>query len=200
MKIDSRRDALIVTDVQNDFLPGGALGVDGGNRVIPIINRLIPAFQHVVFSRDWHPEEHCSFSDDPEFVDRSWPPHCVRGTHGAEFHRDLEIPERAMVVSKATEEDREAYSCFQGTGLAEKLFKRGVKRVFVTGLATDYCVRWTAEDAIKKGFEVVVVSDAVAGIDVPKGNVAAAVEELQKQGAEFVPSTEIDVSEARERS
>ncbi|MFO7949923.1 MAG: nicotinamidase [Candidatus Fermentibacteraceae bacterium] len=191
MQVDRDSDALIVTDVQYDFLPGGALGVEGGDRVIPVINRLMPLFEHVVLSRDWHPAGHVSFSRAPEFVDKSWPRHCVRGTRGAEFHRDLEKPERALVVSKATDPEKEAYSCFQGTGLAGELRDRGVERVFVTGLATDYCVRWTARDALKNGFHAVVVSDAVAGIDVPEGNVKKAVSELKEQGAVFVDSSEI---------
>jgi len=191
MNVNSDKDALIVTDVQYDFLPGGALGVEGGDRVIPVINRLMPLFEHVVFSRDWHPADHVSFSREPEFVDKSWPEHCVRGTHGAEFHRDLEKPGRAMVVSKATDPKREAYSCFQDTGLADELRDRGVERVFVTGLATDYCVKWTAQDALKSGFDVVVVSDAVAGIDVPEGNVEKAVSELKEQGAVFAGSSDI---------
>jgi nicotinamidase/pyrazinamidase len=198
VKVSRDTDALIVTDVQYDFLPGGALGVEGGDRVIPVINRLMPLFEHVVFSRDWHPEDHVSFSRDPEFVDKSWPEHCVRGTHGAEFHEDLEKPERAMVVSKATDPEKEAYSCFQETGLADELRDRGVERVFVTGLATDYCVKWTAQDALKNGFDVVVVSDAVAGIDVPEGNVERAVSELKRQGAVFVDSSEIGPGSAGE--
>jgi nicotinamidase/pyrazinamidase len=192
VKVSREEDALIVTDVQYDFLPGGALGVEEGDRIIPVINRLIPAFRHVVFSRDWHPEGHCSFSESPEFVDKSWPEHCVAGTRGAEFHGDLEVPGRAMVVSKATDADREAYSCFQDTGLAERLRRLGVKRVFVTGLATDYCVRWTAEDAAGSGFAVVVVADAVAGIDVPEGNVDRAVRELKERGVVFVESGAIE--------
>lgn len=191
MEVNGDTDALIVTDVQYDFLPGGALGVEDGDRVIPVINRLMPLFEHVVFSRDWHPEGHVSFSRAPEFVDKSWPRHCVRGTPGAEFHRDLEKPERVLVVSKATDPEKEAYSCFQDTGLAEKLRGRGVKRVFVTGLATDYCVKWTAQDALKNGFDVVLVSDAVAGIDVPEGNVEKAVSELKEQGAVFADSSDI---------
>jgi len=194
MNVNSDKDALIVTDVQYDFLPGGALGVEGGDRVIPVINRLMPLFEHVVFSRDWHPAGHVSFSRAPEFVDKSWPEHCVRGTHGAEFHRDLEKPGRALVVSKATDLEREAYSCFQDTGLADKLRDRGVERVFVTGLATDYCVKWTAQDALKNGFDVVVVSDAVAGIDVPEGNVEKAVSELKEQGAVFADSSDIQAA------
>ena len=196
MKVNGDTDALIVTDVQYDFLPGGALGVEDGDRVLPVINRLMPLFEHVVFSRDWHPAGHVSFSRDPEFVDKSWPEHCVRGTHGAEFHRDLEKPGWALVVSKATDPEKEAYSCFQETGLADELRDRGVERVFVTGLATDYCVKWTVEDAIKSGFDVVVVSDAVAGIDVPEGNVKKAVAELKEQGAVFVDSSGIEGSGA----
>lgn len=181
-------DALIVTDVQRDFCPGGALGIRGGDEIIPVINRLIPKFEKVVYTRDWHPEDHISFSDDPQFVDKSWPVHCVAGTPGAQFHEALVVRENALVIDKATHRDREAYSAFEGTDLAKELEQRGVDRVFLTGLATDYCVKNTALDAVRLGFEALVIRDAVAGVDVPPGSADQAIEEMKQAGVQIVSS------------
>jgi len=183
--------ALLVVDVQNDFCPGGALGVKGGDTIIPAINRIIPLFDHVVLSRDWHPDDHCSFADDPKFVDKSWPPHCVAGTHGAEFHTDLEIPDDAEIISKAVHSDREAYSGFQGTHMTEWLKKRGVDMIYICGLATDYCVRFSVLDAIHQGFKARVVIDAVKGIDVPEGSERQAIDDMVRAGAECVKSSHL---------
>jgi nicotinamidase/pyrazinamidase len=185
-------DALIAVDVQNDFIPGGSLAVNEGDRVVPALNMLIPKFRTRVFTRDWHPENHVSFSDDPQFVDKSWPAHCVQGTPGAEFHKDLEVPDDAIIVSKATDPDQDAYSAFEGTGLADTLHERGIKRVMVGGLATDYCVKATALDAIREGFEAVVVLDACRGVDVPPGTAKAAVEEMKAAGAKVIYSGDIE--------
>jgi len=159
-------DALIVVDVQNDFCPGGSLAVEGGDRVVPEINRLVPLFAHVVFTRDWHPADHVSFSDRPEYGDGSWPPHCVQDTEGAQFHPALKRPDGALIVSKGDDPDAEAYSGFQATSvdLTAWLRERGVERVFVAGLATDYCVMATALDARRAGFEVFLLEDAVRGV------------------------------------
>jgi len=187
----SPTDALIVVDVQNDFCAGGALAVRDGDAVVPVINRISARFGRIFFTRDWHPANHCSFSYAPEFVDKSWPPHCVQDTPGAEFHPELYMPDDAVVISTAADPDREAYSGFEGTDLAEQLRDAGVRRVFVCGLATDYCVRATVLDALSEGFEVVLVEDACRGVDIPAGNAAAAIVEMRNAGAAVVHSREI---------
>ena len=185
-------DALIVVDVQNDFCPGGALAVDEGDRVAPVINRLMPLFQHAAFMRDWHPEDHCSFADPPDFTDGSWPAHCVANSPGAEFHGDLEVPADAIIVDKGTDPDKEAYSGFSGTALAEELRKRGVRRIFVSGLATEYCVEQTALDGLRNGFKVVLVENACRGINFPPGSAARAVEEMKAAGVEVHWSKDLE--------
>ena len=182
MKIEST-DAMIVVDVQNDFCPGGALAVAGGDEIVPLINGLVRRFRHSVFTRDWHPADHCSFEDPPRFVDGSWPAHCVQDTAGAVFHTDLLVPDRVMVVSKATGPSKEAYSGFDDTTLAEDLRAHGVTRLFVCGLATDYCVKATALDGLKAGFDVVIVEDACRGVDNPPGAAAAALDAMRAAGA-----------------
>lgn len=173
-------DALIVVDVQNDFASGGALPVNDARLIVPPINDLAPFFETLVFSRDWHPSDHCSFDIDPGFVDGSWPPHCVQDTPGAEFLGDLYVPVDAIIVSKGTNPDKEAYSGFDGTDLADTLRDRGIRRVFVSGLATDYCVKATALDAKELGFDVVVLLDACRGIDSPPSSVAETLDELRE--------------------
>lgn len=179
MKV-THQDALIAVDVQNDFCHGGALPVEMGEQVVPLVNRLSLKFEHQAYSRDWHPHDHCSFSDEPRYVDQSWPPHCIEDTPGAEFHGELHVPSDAFIVNKGTDSGREAYSAFEGTALAEWLRARGVRRVFVAGLATDYCVRATALDARKQGFEVVVVEDACRGVSPDR--TAAALQEFAAAG------------------
>lgn len=184
-------DALIVVDVQNDFMPGGALPVPNALTIIPAINRYAELFNAVgaliVATRDWHPPNHISFTSRGG----PWPPHCVRGTWGAEFPRELRLPPSAVVVSKAYEEDKEAYSGFEGTNLNEILRARGVRRIFVSGVATDYCVRATVLDAIRLGYTVFVLEDAVRGVDVPPGSERQAVEDMLAEGAIFVAINDI---------
>lgn len=165
-------DVLIVVDVQNDFAPGGALPVTDGRQIVPIVNALAPHFQRLVFSRDWHPLDHCSFDDEAQFVDGSWPQHCVQDTPGAEFLGDIHVPVDALVVSKGMDADKEAYSAFDETDLEASLRNRGAEHLFVCGLATDYCVKATALDAKRLGFEVTVILDACRGVDSPPGSVA----------------------------
>lgn len=179
MKV-SETDALIVVDVQNDFCPGGALSVLGGEGVVRVINPLQMKFDKIYFTRDWHPQDHCSFSDEPAFTDMSWPVHCVQDSPGAEFHGDLHVPSDATIVNKGTDASEEAYSGFQGTDLAGLLRAEGIERVFVAGLATDYCVKATALDALKEGFETVLVEDGCRGIS--DEGVAAALAEMQATG------------------
>lgn len=185
-------DALIVVDVQNDFCPGGALPVDEGHRVVPVINRIAPLFEHVVFTRDWHPENHCSFADPPEFVDGSWPVHCVADSPGAEFHGDLHIPADAIIINKGAGPNAEAYSGFSGTRLAEHLRAANVNRIFVCGLATDYCVKQTALDGLKEKLTVFVMENACRGVNFPPGSAAAAIETLKKAGAHVCWSGDLE--------
>lgn len=176
-------DALIVVDVQNDFLPGGALGVPDGDAVVPVLNRYIEHFEEqglpVIATRDWHPEDHVSF----KARGGPWPPHCIAQTRGAQFGPGLKLPADARVVSKATTADEEAYSGFQGTQLAQDLREQDVKRVFVGGLATDYCVLNTVKDARKHGFDVVLLRDAIRPVEVKPGDGERAVAEMTGLGA-----------------
>lgn len=186
-------DALVVVDLQRDFCPGGALPVPEGDKIVPVVNDLVRRFLAVdgtiVFSRDSHPEDHCSFSAQGG----SWPPHCVAGTPGAAFHRDLHVPDSAIIVSKATTAGKDAYSALEGTGLARLLHDRGVRRLFVTGLATDYCVRATVLEALDERFEVWLVVDAVRGVEVSPGDVDAAVREMADKGAMLIEARQIEV-------
>ncbi len=184
-------DALIVVDIQNDFCPGGALPVERGDAIVPEINAIQHLFKCRVFTRDWHPANHCSFSDDPQFVDKSWPAHCVQGTPGAAFHSGLQLPDDAWIVSKATDPDREAYSDFENTNLAEDLRARGIMRIFVCGLATDYCVKFTCLDGRKKEFDVFLIEDLCRAIDNPPGTANAAVEEMRQAGVQPLHSRDL---------
>jgi nicotinamidase/pyrazinamidase len=185
MKIQ-RTDALIIVDVQNDFCPGGAVAVADGDNVVDPINRVVPLFRHVVATQDWHPLNHCSFQEHGGV----WPVHCVAGTPGAE-HSRLAQQQVNIRIRKADTADRDAYSGFDHTDLAEQLRRRGVTRVFVCGLATDYCVRATALDALKEGFKTVVLIDAIRGVDVPAGNAEKSLREIEQAGAAGVTSGEL---------
>ncbi|HVF43250.1 MAG TPA: nicotinamidase [Pyrinomonadaceae bacterium] len=177
--------ALIVVDVQNDFCPGGSLAVERGDEVVAPLNRLIKEFlsrgEPVYKSRDWHPAATSHF----EAYGGTWPVHCVRGTRGAEFHPDLSDDPRAVVISK-DKADVDEYSAFDRTGLAELLRAQGVGEVWVGGLATDYCVKHTVLDALREGFRVKAVSDAMRPVEVNPGDGARAVEEMRTAGAEIV--------------
>jgi nicotinamidase/pyrazinamidase len=171
MKIMQGKDALIVVDVQNDFCPGGALGVRNGDEIIPLLNRYIERFNAarlpVIATRDWHPPVTTHFKD----FGGVWPVHCVQRTQGAAFHPDLKLPPQAILVSKGTAADEDSYSAFHGkdeagTPLSQLLQELGVERIFVGGLATDYCVKYTALDGIKQGLAVVVLGDAVRGVNL----------------------------------
>jgi nicotinamidase/pyrazinamidase len=176
-------DALIAVHVQNDFVPGGRLPVSEGDAVIPVMNRWIARFHAlglpIVATRDWHPANHCSFVEQGG----PWPPHCVAGSPGAAFHPQLVLPADAVVVSQATDPAHEAYSGFQGTDLGERLRAMGVTRLFIGGLATDYCVRETVLDARKEGFDVVLLEDAVRAVEVQRGDGARALEAMRAAGA-----------------
>jgi nicotinamidase/pyrazinamidase len=191
-----KTDALIVVDVQNDFCRGGALPVPEGDQVVPFLNDYIAIFGKahagVFATRDLHPPNHISFKDQGG----RWPPHCVQNTRGAMFHPDLKLPSDVTVVSKAMDPLKEAYSGFDGTELANMLQTQGTTRVFVGGLATDYCVKNTVLDARKLGFDAVLLSDAIAGINAEPGDTAKAVNEMLRSGAEQATLTDfIDLLE-----
>ena len=181
------RRALIVVDVQNDFCPGGSLAVERGDEVVGPLNRLIEEFlgrgEPVYKSRDWHPAATKHFAA----YGGTWPVHCVQGTRGAEFHKDLLDDPRVHVVSKGTG-DEDSYSAFDGTALAEDLRRRGVEEVWVGGLATDYCVKNTVLDALRQGFRVRALSDAMRAVNLRPGDGARALEEMRAAGAEVVGS------------
>ena len=190
------RDVLLVVDVQNDFCPGGRLAVPNGHEVVPIVNRIAERFEHVVLTQDWHPAGHRSFASSHagrrplETVTLSygeqvlWPDHCVQGTSGAEFHPGLAVPHAELVLRKGFHREIDSYSAFfendrsTPTGLGGYLRERQLTRVFLAGLAFDFCVRYSAEDACRLGFEVFVIEDACRGIDV-EGSVAGTRRHLE---------------------
>jgi nicotinamidase/pyrazinamidase len=187
----NENDSLIVVDVQRDFCPGGALPVPDCNQIIPTLNEYIETFNRVrakVFAtRDWHPPNHVSFKP----YGGPWPPHCVQRSKGAEFHPDLRLPRRTKVISKASDPSRESYSGFDGTELRQELMNKGVKRVFIGGLATDYCVKNTVLDALKLGFETVLLADATKGIDQRPGDSQNAIKEMIEHGAKTAVLSEV---------
>lgn len=183
--------ALIVVDVQNDFCPGGALAVAEGDRIIHAINRLIPYFDRIIYTRDWHPQGHISFAVQPKFIDQSWPAHCVAGTPGAAFHPNLMVHPHGLIINKGTQRDQEAYSGFQGTDLAAQMRADGIEAVYIAGLATDYCVKFTALDALREGFKVYLLSDACRGVDVPVGSAAHAIAEMKANGVQIITADEV---------
>ncbi len=177
------KDVLLITDIQNDFLPGGALAVKDGDLVIPALNEYAKMFKQakakIVASRDWHPPNHISFITQGG----PWVPHCVQNSEGAKFSPKLKIPPETAIISKATDPQKEAYSVFDGTGLSEQLKAEGITRIFIGGLATDYCVVNSVLDARKIGYETYVLIDATKGIEVNPGDVDKALETMKKTGA-----------------
>lgn len=186
-------DALIAVDVQVDFLPGGLLAVPRGDEVVPALNRWLAAFveagRPVFATRDWHPPNHCSFRERGG----PWPPHCVAGTGGAAFAPGLKLPASARVISKAVEPDREAYSGFEGTDLEARLRACGARRLFIGGLATDYCVLRTVTDALARGFEVLLLEDAIRPVEAQAGDGRRAEESMRRLGARPVRRQEAAV-------
>ena len=180
-------DALLVIDFQNDFCPGGALAVEEGDQIADPIRRLAPRFEVIVATRDWHPPDHASF----ETEGGPWPVHCVQGSPGAELHPAMAGLELDAVVDVGRERDDEGYSGFEKSDLAEILRRRGVDRVAVCGLATDYCVRASAIDAAREGFEAVLVEDAVRAVDVEPGDGERAIAEMRAAGVEVTSSDEL---------
>ncbi|TMG77198.1 MAG: bifunctional nicotinamidase/pyrazinamidase [Betaproteobacteria bacterium] len=202
------KDALIVVDVQNDFCPGGRLAVQKGDEVVPVVNALAKHFENVVLTQDWHPPGHRSFATShpgkkpfdtvklPYGEQVLWPDHCVQGSDGAALHKDLSIAHAQLVVRKGWHREVDSYSAFleadrrTRTGLDGYLDERGIERVFVCGLATDFCVAWTALDARKLRFGALVVEDACRAIDM-QGSLAAAWEKLKKAGVRRIQSGDV---------
>ena len=201
-------DVLIVVDVQNDFCPGGRLSVQRGDEIVAPINRLAAKFAHVVLTQDWHPPGHLSFASShpgrqpfesitlPYGAQVLWPDHCVQGTPGAAFHSALDIPHAALVILKGFRRTIDSYSAFYEndrttpTGLGGYLHERGFTRAFLAGLAFDFCVRYSAEDAVSRGLDIVVIEDACRGIDLA-GSVAATRASLAQRGAVCVGAGEV---------
>ncbi|MFA5915042.1 MAG: isochorismatase family protein [Burkholderiales bacterium] len=179
-------DALIAVDVQNDFLPGGSLAVPQGDAVVPALKHYLAAFAAyalpVFATRDWHPPDHCSFKAQGGI----WPPHCVAGTYGAEFAPGLALPPTAIVISKATAPGTDSYSGFGGTDLAARLRAVHATRLFIGGLATDYCVLNTVRDALGAGFAVLLLADAIRAVELKSGDGARAQDEMQRLGARAI--------------
>jgi nicotinamidase/pyrazinamidase len=176
-------DCLLIVDIQNDFLPGGRLPVPQGDQIIDPLNEYIATFTAasllVAASRDWHPENHCSFQSRGG----PWPPHCIQGTPGAQFSSQLDLPRSVHIVSKAISPERESYSDFNGTGLADFLRASGVKRMFIGGLATEYCVLATVDDALHDGFQVALLTDAIRAINVAPDDGKLAIDRMFRAGA-----------------
>ena len=205
----SERDVLLVVDVQNDFIPGGALAVAHGDEVVPLVNRLARAFQHVILTQDWHTPGHVSFASSHagrkpfETIELAygtqvlWPDHCVQGTPGAEFHRALDVPHAQLIVRKGYRRHVDSYSAFceadgkTPTGLAGYLRDRGLDHVFLAGLATDFCVAWSALDARKRGFRATVIEDASRAIDTG-GSLTKAWRDMAAAGIARVGSSAIE--------
>ena len=189
------RDALIIVDVQNDFCPGGALAVQNGDKVVPVLNRYIENFLNaglpIFATRDWHPAKTSHF----KVYGGIWPVHCVQGTHGAEFHPALKLTNETIIVSAGMGSDEDGYSGFlgrdnTGTSLVTLLHERGVDRLFVGGLATDYCVKHTVLDGIRQGFQVVLIGHAVRGVNLNPEDSERAVQEMSTAGAIVVRETD----------
>jgi nicotinamidase/pyrazinamidase len=204
------RSVLIVVDVQNCFLPGGSLAVKDGEQVVPVINRIAKAFANVVMTQDWHTPGHISFASAHPGTKPFdaiklaygeqvlWPDHCVQGTSSADISKDISIPQAELIVRKGYHKDMDSYSAFfeadhkTPTGLGGYLAQRGIDKTFVTGLATDFCVAWTALDARSIGLETYVVEDACRGIDT-KGSLAAAWTAMEKAGVKRITSEDLAV-------
>ena len=203
--------ALLIIDVQNCFVSGGTLAVKDGDAVVPVINRIAPAFANVILTQDWHTPGHASFaSAHPGHKPYDtiqlgygkqvlWPDHCVQGTPDAALDQDLHVPQAALILRKGFHRDVDSYSAFEEadrktpTGLAGYLHERGIRRLFLVGLATDFCVAWTAVDARKAGFATYVIEDACRGIDID-GSVAAAWRTMLQHGVVRIQSTALDLA------
>jgi len=184
-------DVLLVVDMQNDFLPGGSLAVSGGDEIVPVLNRYVEIFTRrnlpVFATRDWHPPHHSSFRERGG----PWPPHCVQGTHGAEFSAALRLPPSVVIISKATALDQDAYSSFLHTDMDQQLRELGIRRIFIGGLTTDYCVINTTRDGIQLGYQMFVLVDAIRAVNVQPGDGDRAVAEMVRLGARCITEEEV---------
>lgn len=201
-------EVLIVIDVQQDFCPGGALAVSGGNEIVPVINNLSQAFDHVILTQDWHPEGHSSFASshsgkapfDQEKMSYGeqvlWPDHCIQGSAGASFHPSLVVDKAELIIRKGFRSEIDSYSAFfendhaTRTGLAGYLRERGFQTICLAGLATDFCVKWSALDGVHLGFEVMIIEDAVRGIDT-EGSLERAYRDFAQAGVKLISSHSI---------
>jgi nicotinamidase/pyrazinamidase len=187
----TREDALIIVDVQNDFCPGGSLAVPGGDRVAATMTQVARAFRsrggRVFATQDWHPAGHSSFKEQGG----PWPPHCVQGTKGAGFHPDLVLPEGVVVIKKGSNPKVDAYSGFIDSDLDVRLKEAGVCRLFVGGLATDYCVLYTVLDALRNGYETHLLTDAIGAVEVAPGDGERAIRRMRDAGARITTSNEV---------
>jgi len=199
----------IIVDIQNDFIPGGALAVPEGDKIIPIINLLQKHFDLIVATQDWHPPNHGSFASNHEgkkpgeIIKLSgldqilWPDHCVQGTKGAEFVKDLDITRLARVFQKGTDPEIDSYSTFydnahrKSTGLGNYFKEKGIQEVYLAGLATDYCVKFSALDAVELGFKTHVIQDACRGVNLSPADSQKALEQMKNSGAEIIQSGDI---------
>lgn len=209
LHIQNSQSALIVVDMQNDFMPTGTLAVANADAIIPLINQLATQFSQVILTQDYHPAHHISFADNhqnkyafemielPYGQQVLWPRHCVQGTLGAEFHHDLNIPHAQLIIRKGTNPQIDSYSAFieadqcSMTGLAGYLKERQIDTVYIVGVATDFCVAWTALDAQKLGFKTIVIEDACRAIDV-NGSLESAWQEMQRVGIQRIHSHQLD--------
>lgn len=182
-------NALLIVDMQNDFMPGGALAVPDGDKIIPVINHLIAKVPFVLASQDWHPANHISFKQQGG----PWPPHCVQKSLGADFHPLLDQSKISLIQRKGYLPEREQYSAFDQTGLAEMLKCRGVKHLFITGVATDYCVLWSTLGALEGGLDCTVVLDGIKAVEVHPGDGEKALEKMKAAGAKLMTSRELKV-------
>ena len=202
-------EALLIIDLQNDFCPGGSLAVERGDTIVPVVNAAASAFSQVIATKDWHPSGHVSFASshrgrnpldtlslgDLEQV--LWPDHCVAGTEGADFHPDLDLKPLTLILHKGTRINLDSYSAFfendrkTSTGLAGYLKDLGIRELYLSGLATDYCVFYTVMDALALGFSVKVIREAVYGVGFPEGSVEKAVKAMERGGARFIGLKEI---------
>lgn len=176
---------LIIVDLQNDFLPGGALPAPNGDRIIPVVNKLLDRFDWVIASKDWHPKETIHF--------KKWPVHCVAGSWGAEFPQELNRPKIDLVIQKGTQDSDDGYSAFEATnvGLDRLLRNKNTKTLYICGLTTEYCVKNTVLDALQAGYETYVIKDAVEGVNAQAGDEERAWEEMQDAGAKIILHTEL---------
>ena len=188
------KTALLLVDVQNDFFPGGPLATPEGDGIIEPVNRLIEMFERnglpTYATRDWHPEGHCSFKEQGG----PWPPHCIRETPGAAFNPAIQMPDSAVILSKATTQDRDAYSGFDGTDLADRLRQTVVSSLVVAGLATDVCVKNTVFGGLEEGFDVTVVREAISGVEAQPGDSEKAMQEMVDKGARLVSIDHLDLN------